>query len=147
MVAAACATSWTAMANPVISNSIIGCMGGAANPAVPAAHPSNSYDKDSAPASIARSANANPQCSRRIGSAQKPAGRAAGFFSGINLKTTVAMEVGAIIRPNNMLRANECAPTRAAQRFQVERYSQPTAVFRIKGELALGCHQPFILGH
>src|SRR3990167_323772 len=46
---------------------------------------------------------------------------------------------GEFIRPNNWLRANEFAPTRAAQRFQGERYSQPTAVFRLMRETAPGC--------
>src|SRR3990167_7507168 len=39
---------------------------------------------------------------------------------------------GEFIRPNNRLRANEFAPTRAAQRFQVERYiPSQLLVFRI----------------
>jgi len=46
---------------------------------------------------------------------------------------------GEFIRPNNRLRANEFAPTRAVQRFQVERYSQPTAVFKLNEPPRCSC--------
>ena len=51
---------------------------------------------------------------------------------------------GEFIRPNNKLHANEFPPTRAAQRFQVERYiPSQLLVFRIIKEAKGPCPQGF----